>query len=82
MTDYIIDNDVIVLGFIRGKYFHLAVTKAGLDKIPDAYEISKPHRVTGMLDVFVKATKPNMVALVLGGYITRGDANKCLGVTK
>jgi len=71
-----LDNDVIGLGYRRGEYFHLMVTVAGLDKIPLPFKTEKSH-ADGYVGVYVMATKPNMIALVLGGYITPGDAKRC-----
>lgn len=81
------DNNVIAMGFTRGKHALLICNQKGLDSLPDPMRIEKGegwHELDGAVSksfyVWVKATKENVIALLLGGWITVSDANKILGV--
>lgn len=63
----------------------LICNRAGLNKLPEPMRIEKGegwHELDGSISksfyVWIKATKANAVALLMGGWITYGDANKLL----
>lgn len=77
------DPDVIAMGYTRGKHMLLICNQAGLNKLPEPMRIEKGegwHESDGSVSksfyVWIKATKTNAVALLMGGWITYGDANK------
>jgi len=80
-----LDPDIIALGFSRGKHALLICNQAGLDKLPAPIRIEKGegwHELDGSISksfyVWIAATVPNAVALVMGGWFTSSDANKLL----
>ena len=82
-----IDHDIIAMGFSRGKDILLICNQAGLDKLPEPMRVEKGegwHELNGSISksfyVWVAATVPNAIALVMGGWITPDDANKLLNV--
>jgi hypothetical protein len=85
-----LDPDIIPVGLSRGKHALMICNQAGLDKLPDPMRIEKGEGWHELDDstsksfyVWIAATVPNAVALVMGGWFTPDDANKLLeGVPK
>lgn len=77
------NHDVIAMGFSRGKYMMLICNQSGLDKLPKPIRIEKGEgwretdgTITKSFYVWIEATIPNAIALVLGGWITASDGKK------
>lgn len=73
------------MGFTRGKHVLLVCNEKGLCKLPDPMRTEKGegwHELDGTISksfyVWIEVTKANIIALLLGGWITHGDANKVL----
>ena len=63
----------------------LICNQEGLNKLPEPIRVEKGEgwhepdgSITKSFYVWIKATKANAVALLMGGWITYGDANKLL----
>ena len=79
------DNNVILMGFSRGKDALLICNEKGLDMLPCPMRIEKGEgwyepdgTISNSFYVWIKANKSNVIALLLGGWITVNDANKIL----
>jgi hypothetical protein len=77
------NHDIFCVGFRRGVDIHFAANDKGIMQLPDLMRKSAhPNWESGMYDVWVAATVPNVIALRLMDLITSGDATKILeGVT-
>lgn len=80
-----IDHDIIAMGFSRGKHVMLICNQAGLNKLPEPMRIEKGegwYELDGSIYksfyVWIEATTANVIALVMGGWVTPSDANKIL----
>ena len=79
------DNDVIAMGLTRGKHALLICNQAGLDKLPEPIRTEKGegwHEPNGSISksfyVWIAATVPNVLALLMLELITHDDAAKIL----
>jgi len=71
--------DVFCVGFRRGKDVHLAANDKGISQLPDLVEKSKhPNWTSGMYDVWISATVPNVLGLLMLELITHNDAKNIL----
>jgi hypothetical protein len=75
--------DIFCVGFRRGVDIHFAANDKGIAQLPDLIKKSKhPNWTSGMYDVWIAATVPNVIALRLMGIITAGDATNILDGVK
>lgn len=84
-TNKTLRNDVITMGFTRGKDVLLICNQSGLDMLPDPIRTEKGegwHELDGSISksfyVWIAATVPNVLALLMLELITHNDATKIL----
>ena len=80
-----LDHDIIGMGFTRGESALLICNQAGLDKLPEPMRVEKGegwHELDGSISksfyVWIAATVPNVMALLMLELITHDDAKKVL----
>jgi len=77
--------NIVVMGFAQGKHVMLICSQVGLDQLPEPMRVEKGegwHGSDGSISksfyVWIAATVPNVVGLLMLELITQGDAKKIL----